>query len=403
MSFRTSEKHPTLIPTATADPQQPAMNRIPTRTTTALRIAIAVVTAGVALSGFASRPPLPATAGVSTTIPAWTPSHGRTQPIVVIAGENGGTELVDFAIPYGVLKRAGIETVALSAHDGPLRFRPALKATLDATMAEFDTQHPEGADYVIVPAMVNSKDPTVLAWIADQARKGATVVSICDGALVVGHAGLLKGKWATAHWASEGLRRKQFPATHWVRNTRYVVDGKIVSSAGISAALPTSLALVEAIEGKERASVLAREMGVVDWSVRHNSDAFRPHFGNLGAFVVTLAVNPYLRSTQIVGVPLNDDMDEINLAVVADAYSRTGRSRVVSLASTIAPVTSRHGLRFLPDVVGDTKAVDVFLPPLANTAPGKVFDTTLASLSARYGRRTAYGVALDFEYPGYTP
>jgi putative intracellular protease/amidase len=114
-------------------------------------------------------------------IPAWVPGNGHAKALVVIAGENGGTELTDFAIPYGVLKRAGINTLTVSAHEGPLRFRPALRAHPDATMAEFDARHPEGADYVIVPAMVNRADPTVRAWISDQARKGATLVSICDG------------------------------------------------------------------------------------------------------------------------------------------------------------------------------------------------------------------------------
>lgn len=379
------------------------MNCTPQLTTTRLFVAVAAITAGVALCGSAYSTPLAVTDAAPTKIPAWVSQHGHSQPIVAIAGENSGTELVDFAIPYGVLKRAGIETVALAAHEGSLRFRPALTANLDGTMAEFDTQHPEGADYVIVPAMVNRKDPTVLAWISEQARKGATVVSICDGALVVGSAGLLNGKWATAHWASESMRLQEFPTTHWVRNMRYVADGKIVSSAGISAAMPTSLALVEAIAGRERASILAREIGVADWSPRHDSDAFRPHFGNLGAFATKMLVNPYLHGKQRIGIPLNDGMDEINLAILADAYSRTGRSQAVALGATIEPVASRYGLRFSPDAVTGTDAVDVVLPPLGNTVPGMVFDTTLASIEARYGRRTAYGVALDFEYPGYNP
>ncbi len=370
---------------------------------TRLFAAVAALTAGIAISGIASCTPMSLTSTAPTKIPAWTPTNGHAQPLVAIAGENAGTELTDFAIPYGVLKRAGIETVALAAHEGPLRFRPALRAQLDGTMAEFDAQHPEGADYVIVPAMVNQKDATVLAWVAEQSRKGATIVSICDGAMIVGNAGLLKGKWATAHWASESMRLQQFPATHWVRNTRYVADGNIVSSAGISAAMPTSLALVEAIAGTERAATVAREIDVADWSPRHDSDAFRPHWGNLRAFGVKLGINPYPRRTEMVGVPLAPGIDEIHLAIVADAYSRTGRSQALSVAPTLAPVMTRFGLRFLPDVEGASKKVDVVLPPLANIAPGKVFDTTLAGLEARYGRRTAHAVALDFEYPGYTP
>ncbi|MEO6102551.1 MAG: DJ-1/PfpI family protein [Pseudoxanthomonas sp.] len=367
--------------------------------------AIAAVIGFVGLNGasMAVASPSATHTAAPTSLRPWSPVHGHTQALVAIAGENSGTELTDFAIPYGVLKRAGIDTVTVAAHQGPLRFRPALKAQLDSTMAEFDLQHPEGADYVVVPAMVNYKDPTVTAWLAEQSRKGATVVSICDGALVVGSAGLLDGKWATAHWASESVRLKAFPTAHWVRNTRYVADGNVVSSAGISAAMPTALALVEAIAGTQRASAVAREIGVADWSPRHDSDAFRPHYGNLSAFAIKLIINPYLHGTDKFGVPLVPGMDEINLAVTADAYSRTGRSRVISIAPKPGPIPTLNGLRILPDAVGKTKDVDVVLPRIDSTLPGKAFDNVLASIKSRYGRKTAFGVALDFEYPGFNP
>lgn len=378
------------------------MNRTTANPITRCFIPIVAITASATC--FAAPGALSASdAAVASTIPAWVQSHAHAQPLVAVVGANAGTELVDFVIPYGILKRAGVETVALSTQEGPLHFRPALKAQPDGTTAQFDARHPEGADYVIVPAVANSKDPVLLAWISAQSRKGATVVSICDGAMVVGNAGLLEGKWATAHWASESQRRQHFPTTHWVRNTRYVADGNVVSSAGISAAMPTTIALVEAIAGTERATALAREMEIPDWSPRHDSDAFRPHYGNLRAFAVKLAINPLLRGNQTIGVPLAPGVDEITLAVAADAYSRTGRSHALSIAPTASPVASRHGLVFLPDVVGASKTVDVVLPQLMAIAPGKVFDTTLAGIAERYGRRTAYGVALDFEYPGYTP
>lgn len=363
--------------------------------------AAALVTGMAGLAGQAAAIPPRSGQVPPTAIPAWTPDHANDQPLVAIAAENGGTELTDFAIPFGIFKRAGIETVAVAAHEGPMTFLPALRAELDTTMAEFDLQHPEGADYVIVPALKNYRDPTVSAWIRDQARKGATVVSICDGAFTVGATGMLDGKWATAHWASESARVQMHPSTHWVRNTRYVSDGKTVSSAGISAAMPTSLALVEAMIGKPRASELAAEMGVQDWSPRHDSEAFRPRFGNLGAFAMQYVVNPYLRSEQRIGIPLADGVDEIHLAITADAYSRTGRSRALSVSPTPGPVSSRFGLRFLPDAVGKTKGVEIVLPPLPHDAPGRAFDVVLAGIEARYGRQTAKSVALDFEYPGY--
>ena len=379
------------------------MNHLP-RSRHAVFLAIAIATASLsAHATAASTTSGTPSATANEKLPAWTPQRGHDRPIVAIVGDNAGTEVTDFVIPYGVLKRAGIDTVALATHEGTFRFRPALVARLDATTAQFDVTHPEGADYVVVPAVANPSDPTLLAWITEQSRKGATVVSICDGALVVGNTGLLDGKWATAHWGSESHRRQHFPSTHWVGNARYVVDGNVVSSSGISAAMPTSIALVEAIAGTARASALATELGVSDWGPRHDSEAFRPHYGNLGAFAVKLAINPLFRRTQKVGVPLADGIDEIALAVTADAYSRTGRSQAFSFSPTADAVTSRNGLVFVPDAVGAPENLDVLLPPLAAGAPAKVFDTALAGLESRYGRRTAYAVALDFEYPGYVP
>lgn len=197
-------------------------------------------------------------AQAAESIPPYQDRFGRGQPLIAIVGENGGTELTDFAIPYGVLARSGaaqVTTVATQA--GPLTMRPALKIQPHATVQQFDARYPDGADYVIVPAVNKADDPALLRWVAAQGAKGATIVSICDGALVVANAGLLKGRRATAHWATESLRKERYPDTQWQANTRYVADGKVVSSAGISAAMPTALALVEAIAGRARAAAVA--------------------------------------------------------------------------------------------------------------------------------------------------
>ena len=152
-------------------------------------------------------------------------------------GENSGTELTDFVIPYAVRTPSGVaDTFTVATRNGLLRMRPALQVQPQATIAGFDARFPQGADYVIVPAVVKRDDPALLAWIAAQAAKGGTIVSICDGALVVANSGLMKGHRATAHWATEALRAKQYPDTDWLRNVRYVADGNIISSAGISAA-----------------------------------------------------------------------------------------------------------------------------------------------------------------------
>ena len=79
----------------------------------------------------------------------------------------------------------------------------------------------------------------------------------------------------------------------------------------------------------------------------------------------------------------------------------TGRSQAHALAASGDPVTTRHGLVLLPDrVIGDKAPLDAVLPALQQAPSARAFDMVLASIAARYGRNTAFGVALDFEYPG---
>jgi putative intracellular protease/amidase len=179
---------------------------------------------------------------VAERIEPYQPRFGRTRPLIAVVGENGGTELTDFVIPYGVLSRSGAaDVVSVATQPGILKLRPAVQIQPDLTMDEFDRRDPEGADYVIEPAINNSDDPKLLGWITSQAGKGATTVSICDGALVVAKTGLMRGHRATGHWATQSLRREKFPDTTWQTNIRYVADGKIVSSAGVSASIPIPL------------------------------------------------------------------------------------------------------------------------------------------------------------------
>lgn len=311
---------------------------------------------------------LPATAANAAQDGRIAPYHarfGRTRPVIAIIGENSGTELTDYVIPYGVLMQAAVaDTITVATSPGAITMRPALRIQPQATIADFDALYPDGADYVIVPAVVKRSEPTLLAWIIAQEAKGGTLVSICDGALVIANSGLMKGHRATAHWATQGLRAKDYPDTQWVKNVRYVADGRIVSSAGISAAIPTSIALVEAIAGHDRAVALAVELGVADWSTAHNSDVFRPRFGvNLMAFVHTNYTNAHLHVMQRIGVQVAPGVDEIALAFTADAYSRTGRSHAYALSASDAPLHTRHGLTVIPDrVIGGADGVDRTLP-----------------------------------------
>ena len=200
----------------------------------------------------------------------------RVRPLVAIIGINDATETTDYLMPYGILRRAGVaDVVALATEPGPVTLYPALKVEADATIAEFDAQHPDGADYVIVPAMSRDDDPAALQWIRSQAAKGALIIGVCAGAKVVGAAGLLDSKRATTHWYYLSELRDKNPAMRYVADRRFVVDQGVATTTGITASMPMSLTLIEAIAGRDKAEAIGRDLGLTEWDARHASDAFK--------------------------------------------------------------------------------------------------------------------------------
>jgi putative intracellular protease/amidase len=321
----------------------------------------------------------------------------RPRPMIAIVGINDATEVTDYLMPYGILRRADVaDVMALATKPGPMTLFPALKIEPQATVAEFDARHPEGADYVIVPNMSRHDDPDVLRWIRSQAAKGAIVVGVCAGALVVAEAGLLDGKRATTHWYYVKRLRDKHPAMHYVADRRLVVDRGVATTTGITASMPVSLTLIEAIAGRDKAQAVGRDLGLTDWDARHASDAFvftRPFA--LTAMRNTLAFWNY----EQLGMELVPGVDEVSLALVADAWSRTSRSHAVTFAGTAGAQQTRNGIGIFPDQVAASWPAERLIPAIEGRQPAKALDHALHGIAARHGMHTADFVAMQLEYP----
>ncbi|CDN52070.1 DJ-1/PfpI family protein [Neorhizobium galegae] len=327
------------------------------------------------------------------TVEALKPTK-RVRPVVAVVGINDGTEITDYLMPYGILRRADVaDVVALATQPGPMVLYPALKVEPQATIADFDAQHPEGADYVIVPAMVREDDPAALRWIRSQAEKGAVIVGVCVGAKVVAATGLLDGRKATTHWYSLEAMLREHPSIRHVADRRFLVDGRVATTTGISASMPMSLTLIEAIAGREKAEAVAAELGVANWDARHASGAFtftRP-------FALTAIGNSLaFWNRETLGIELSQGVDEVSLALVADAWSRTYRSRVMTFAASADVVESRNGIRIIPDEVS-ASTTRMPAAPLGRK-PAEALDDTLKAIAERYRENTADFVAMQLEY-----
>lgn len=365
----------------------------------------ALLLLGATLSGCAATSPaLDGAKSAYGQIPPYQARHGRERPLIAIVGDNKGAELTDFVVPYGVLSEAGIADVeTLAAEPGPIATftdlgKPGFRILAQSFIADFDSRHPEGADYVVVPALHDT--PEVIAWLAGQAEKGATLVSICNGGMVVAETGVMDGRHATAHWSTEEHRMEHHSAVKWIRNVRYVADGNWISSAGVSASIPVSVALVEAISGHDRAAELARRLGIADWSAVHDSDSFQIQLGSTAWPLAKVNyTNRWFHGDDAYDVAAVPGMDEIALALTIDAYSSTGRSQAYLVARDDAPLKTKRGLTILPDRVGAAYGTMLTVPD--EDKPAKAIDDVLDGIARIYGRETAYGVALVLEYPDF--
>lgn len=327
----------------------------------------------------------------SAELPAYRRHSDHALPLVAVVGASPMTELIDYLVPFAVLSESRLAEVrALSVDPGPLQLMPALQIEPQASIADFDRKHPEGADYLVVPAVHDPAEPRLIAWIQAQAAKGAVLIGICDGALVLAEAGLLDGRRATGHWYSRARRESDYPQVHWQEDLRYVVDGPVLTSAGVSAALPASLALVETLGGRDQAALLARRLGVTDWSARHQSTSFA--FGPADYLQAGVGWVDGLWPERL-ELAVASGADELALALAVDAQARTWRSEVQVTAA--APVISRHGLRLYTQTpVANAQR----LPPLPKLA-ADALPLALKSIEQRHGLGARRFVALQLEYP----
>jgi putative intracellular protease/amidase len=316
-------------------------------------------------------------------------AEGR--PLVVILAETKGTEVTDMMTPYAILSESGAADVRIvAASDKPVRLMPgAAWVAPQMTLAQLARERPQGPDVVIVPAVHDEKDPVLHAWLRDQARNGVRIMSICNGGLMLAASGLLDGKQATLHWYSIPKVQKAYPTVTWRRDQRWVTDGRITTTAGVSASVPASLHLLRELAGEDVMRRTAQRLSLPLPDQRHNGRDF--HLTTHAKTAVignTLAVWGH----QAVAVPISPGFDELAFASALDGWSRTYRSN--AWATGPASVTSRHGL-----TVFRAASLPARFDRQATLRSAGAMEGMFGDIQAAYGASTARFVAMQLEHP----
>ncbi len=186
-----------------------------------------------------------------------------------------GVHLLDLAGPAQVFAGA-----ADLGHDYRLRY-VGEHATIRTAQGLSVNTEPElpaltEADLILVPgwrapalATTGPLAPDTLAWLRAHHAAGGTVTSVCAGADALGRAGLLDGRRCTTHHDLQDELAQRYPKANVVRDVLYVVDGRVITSAGIASGIDLALYLMATRHGAGLAAKIARTMVVY---ARRNGD-----------------------------------------------------------------------------------------------------------------------------------
>ena len=177
-----------------------------------------------------------------------------------------GAEELDFVGPWEVITASAMvqvqagqpadTVVTVAEQPGTIRCAKGLRVVPDHTIDD----HPP-LDVLLVPGGMGTRrevsNATVIDWIDATARSASWVTSVCTGALLLHEAGPARGKRVATHYAFEDTLEARGDVTV-VRDARYVVDGNLVTSQGVSAGIDMALWLIGRLYGPAHARTVRR-------------------------------------------------------------------------------------------------------------------------------------------------
>ena len=267
--------------------------------------------------------------------------HGVPRRSVVIVAFDGMQPL-DAVGPHEVFAGAtavlGARKRATAGYELAIVSKDGAPITTESGMQIVTARLPSGRmkiDTLLIPggdgATRARYDDALVGWIRTAASNSRRVATVCSGAFIAAEAGLLDGRTVTTHWARAAQLAKEYPCVAVDADPIYRRDGHVWTSAGVTAGIDLSLAMVEADHGSDVAQTVAR------WMVMF---LHRP--GGQTQFAVPVWVP---RATRSVVRTVQDHID-----------NHPSADHRLDLLAERAAMSSRHFTRVFTEQVGETPA-----------------------------------------------
>ncbi|WP_171180666.1 DJ-1/PfpI family protein [Ruegeria sp. HKCCD8929] len=190
-----------------------------------------------------------------------------------------GFELLDLFGPlemFGLLKD-DFDLQLVAETSVPVESNQQVRANPDATMQ--DANHFE---VLFVPGGMGTRrevsNTALLDWIKTVSEPAEYVLSVCTGSLLLAGAGVLDGRRATTNKAAFTRIADQYPKVDWIKQARWVEDGKFITSSGVSAGMDMALGAIALMHGRETAEMVAM-WSEYDWHQNKDWDPFAETHG----------------------------------------------------------------------------------------------------------------------------
>jgi transcriptional regulator GlxA family with amidase domain len=159
---------------------------------------------------------------------------------------------------------------------------PVTSAQGPRAVADFGFDDCPALDIVLVPGGMGTRrevdNVSLVDWIARQATRAETLTSVCTGAALLAKAGVLDGRRATSNKRAFAWVTEQGPKVDWVRQARWVDDGNVVTSSGVSAGIDMALHLIGRMAGPALRDDIATRMEY-EWHADAAHDPFAKVWG----------------------------------------------------------------------------------------------------------------------------
>lgn len=327
------------------------------------------------------------------------PVPGRIT-VAVLLGQSG-TDAADALAPYEVLASSpafSVYTVSASAR--PAAVDGGMAIVPDYTFADVDSGAAPAPDLLVVPAVNLPDGPKELRareFIAAQYSSGTRVLGICAGSRLLAASGILDGRTATSHWSRISALQESRPQVEWVRGERYVQDGLITTTGGVTSGIPGTLKVIADMAGAAEATRIGTHIAYPGWSLDAPTSMPAQSFSTQDAGVILNTAFPWSRPT--VTIELTEGVGEIDAAALFEVYTYS-QSATTTAVSATGTVHTRHGVTINTRVAGTGFEGDAII---AGSLPGRAryggFDAAIEELAEATSPEVAVSVGKMLEYP----